>query len=606
MPVDVTRVAPDGIVLCEKRKRILAATGPILVTGGPGSGKTTIALAKARDAIRAGMRPGQAVLFLSFSRAAVARAQEASKTELPPEQRAQLSIQTFHSFFWEMLRGYGYLLDAPKRLSILATHEEKARRNACVDAQRDWLAERESLFHADGVAAFDLFAPKALALLRGSTRLRELVSSRFPLIIVDEAQDTGEDQWNCIKLLSDRSQVMCLADLDQQIYDFRPEVSPERVKEILAALNPLVEDFRGENRRSPGTEITAFARDIFNCAPRASGYAGVSYCKFAPKKEHRDKAIRQAVGLASKAAGVAKGSRIDSLAILTPRNRGVMTISRALTGDGGKKRIPHRVEIDEADVLHASRLIAFLLEPRRDADSALADVADALDLAANVYRARGKRTNLDVAARLATSAMECRANTKPRANSNAARLTVLLERTRSHKYTGDPRRDWSDMQAMLAAAGAATFAEIAGRTESLMNFQRGGRIAAALTDLWQDGRHYRGAREVLDQVLAEDQLLSGLSDLRGVHVMTIHKAKGKEFDAVVILDDSMGSPLVRDDEVAPHAKSRKLLFVALTRAKHHVLMLCDASKPTPLLAGHQLRSGFDAGKSSRESDVPVH
>lgn len=139
-----------------------------------------------------------------------------------------------------------------------------------------------------------------------------------------------------------------------------------------------------------------------------------------------------------------------------------------------------------------------------------------------------------------------------------------------------------------------------------MNFQRGGRIAAALTDLWQDGSNYMGARGALDHVLAEDQLLSGLSDLRGVHVMTIHKAKGKEFDAVVILDDGIGSPLARDDEAAPHPKSRKLLFVGVTRAKHHVLMLCDASKATPLLAGHQLLSGFEAGKSSRESDVPTH
>lgn len=606
MPLDVTPVAPGGIVLCEKRKRILAATGPILVTGGPGSGKTTIALAKARQVIRAGMRPGRAVLFLSFSRAAVARAQEASMTELPPELRAQLSIQTFHSFFWEMLRGYGYLLDAPKRLSILPTHEEKARRNMCVDARRDWLAERESLFHADGVAAFDLFAPKALALLQGSTRLRELVSSRFPLVVVDEAQDTGEDQWSCIKLLSERSQIMCLADLDQQIYDFRPEVSSERVREILAALKPLVEDFRGENRRSPGTEITAFARDILNGAPRGSGYAGVSYCRFAPKKEHRDKAIRTAVALASKAAGVAKGSRINNLAILTPRNRGVTTISKALSGDGMKKRMSHRVEVDEADVLHASRLIAFLLEPRRGADAALADIADALDLAANVYRARGKRTNLDMATRLATSAEECRANTRPRANSTAARLAVLMEAVRAHKFAGNPRADWTKTQELLADCGASALAAIAGSAEPLMNFQRGGRIAAALTDLWQDGRDYKGAREVLDHVLAEDQLLSGLSDLRGVHVMTIHKAKGKEFDAVVIFDDSIGSPLVRDDEAAPHPKSRKLLFVGVTRAKHHVLMLCDASKATPLLAGHQLLSGFEAGKSSRESDVPVH
>jgi hypothetical protein len=44
------------------------------------------------------------------------------------------------------------------------------------------------------------------------------------LIIVDEAQDTSSEQWACIKLLAENSQVICLADLDQVIYDHLPGV----------------------------------------------------------------------------------------------------------------------------------------------------------------------------------------------------------------------------------------------------------------------------------------------------------------------------------------------------------------------------------------------
>ena len=36
------------LVICAKRQSILDAPGPVLVTGEPGSGKTTIALAKAQ------------------------------------------------------------------------------------------------------------------------------------------------------------------------------------------------------------------------------------------------------------------------------------------------------------------------------------------------------------------------------------------------------------------------------------------------------------------------------------------------------------------------------------------------------------------------------
>ena len=95
--------------------------------GGPGSGKTTIALKKAVRLIDEGLQPGQAILFLSFSRAAVARIGEASKAEVEKSKRHQLSVQTFHSFCWELLRSHGYLVGCPKRrLELLMPHDERA------------------------------------------------------------------------------------------------------------------------------------------------------------------------------------------------------------------------------------------------------------------------------------------------------------------------------------------------------------------------------------------------------------------------------------------------------------------------------------------------
>ncbi len=80
------------LVVCPQRQSILDEKGAILVTGGPGSGKTTIALAKAKLVVEQGLSTGQSVLFLSFSRAAVARVVEASKTHLPEALRGTLSI----------------------------------------------------------------------------------------------------------------------------------------------------------------------------------------------------------------------------------------------------------------------------------------------------------------------------------------------------------------------------------------------------------------------------------------------------------------------------------------------------------------------------------
>jgi DNA helicase-2/ATP-dependent DNA helicase PcrA len=270
--------------ICPDRQRILDENGPLLVIGGPGAGKTTIALLKGRKRIEEGLLPGQSVLFLSFSRAAVGRIIETSQREIPKAIRSRLSIQTFHSFFWEIIRGHGYLLGAPRRLRLLLPHDEDAARHEYENLGLDWGIERERRFHEEGSVSFDLFAPKALELLTRSNRLRALLSSRFPLVVVDEAQDTAEDQWAIAKLMAQQSQLMCLADLDQQIYDFRPGVSSERVEQIIDALHPLRVDLQAQNHRSPNREIVQFGNDILLGTPRGASYIGVSRLNFHPQE----------------------------------------------------------------------------------------------------------------------------------------------------------------------------------------------------------------------------------------------------------------------------------------------------------------------------------
>jgi DNA helicase-2/ATP-dependent DNA helicase PcrA len=122
----------------------------------------------------------------------------------------------------------------------------------------------------------------------------------------------------------------------------------------------------------------------------------------------------------------------------------------------------------------------------------------------------------------------------------------------------------------------------------LMAFQREQRISMGLSETWQAELRYSGARAIVDAALAEHQLLSGFSEPRGINVMTIHKAKGKEFDGVVIFDDFHNSPLVHHNDFAPFARSRRLLRVGITRARYQVLLLTDAYRPSRLLDGHRL------------------
>jgi DNA helicase-2/ATP-dependent DNA helicase PcrA len=574
--------------ICSDRQRILDEKGPLLVTGGPGAGKTTIALLKGRKRIEDALLPGQSVLFLSFSRAAVGRILETSQREVPKPIRNRLLIQTFHSFCWEILRAHGYLLGAPRRLQLLLPHDEDAARHEFESLRLDWNVERERRFREEGSVAFDLFAPKALELLTRSKRLRALLSSRFPLVVVDEAQDTAEDQWAIAKLMAEKSQLMCLADLDQQIYDFRPGVSAERVEQIIAALHPLRVDLQAQNHRSPNCEIVQFGNDILLGTPRGASYIGVSRLNFHPRSDRRDLAIRQSIGMSIQRVEQLTSRRPESIALFATWGRGVNLLTRALTGDGDGQRIPHRVLIDEAVVLLSSRVVAFLLEPRRQAACELLELADGLELCATVYRSKGRGGDLDQARRFAVTASQAREGAQPRRNSVAAKLIEVLRILRSHTFSGEPRSDWLDARRLLAGCGSNPLAEIARYTEQLVAFQRGQRIARAFAELWQSRGAYQRARSVLDDAIATDQLLSGGSDLSGIHVMTAHKSKGKEFDAVVIFDDPNSCPLVYCNEPMPYKRSRKLSRVAITRARHHVLILTDALRPSALLAGHRL------------------
>jgi DNA helicase-2/ATP-dependent DNA helicase PcrA len=347
--------------VCELRQQILNCNGHVLVIGGPGSGKTTIALRKAVSRIGEGMSRGQSVLFLSFSRAAVARIGEATRLEVPKSHRGMLSMQTFHSFFWTLLSAHAYLLGAPRSLRILLPEDEQVLYGSIKPKERNdtnphwlaWLSERERLFKETGRIAFDLFAVNSEELLRRSGLVRRLVAQRHPLIIVDEAQDTNVHAWGCIQLLAPLVQVICLADLEQQIFDHLPDVGPERLAAIKASLNPLEINLGAQNHRSAGTEIATFGRDVLLGHVRGAPYKGVSVFTYNPKGHTQSEIMRIALGILHKSIKKTTGLYGTSVAILTHSGASAAKVSAALSAE--PKPIRHKLAFDEAEVLLTAR-----------------------------------------------------------------------------------------------------------------------------------------------------------------------------------------------------------------------------------------------------------
>ncbi len=587
------------MIICAQRQKILDEEGHILIVGGPGSGKTTIALQKATKIIVGGLQPGQSVLFLSFSRAAVARVAEASNLLVNKAVQSQLSLQTFHSFCWSLLKSHGYLLGSPKgKLKILLPQDEKALSGGLKAPKKgepatpQWLAwqeERERLFAEEGRICFDWFAPKASELLGRCRLLRELVAGTHPVIIVDEAQDTGNSAWSCIEKLADLCQIICLADLDQQIFDHLEGVGPERIDYIKAALAPVFVDLGSDNNRSPGTEIAVFGNDILAKTPRTDPYLGVGRQMYDPRQDPVQW-MRVALGRFYKGAK-ADGLVVDSMAILATTGSGVAKISAAL--NGGANPIPHKVLFDEAAVLLSSRLAAFLLEPKRPERRA-ADIATCLELLASIRRSDGSTTAIKEAATYLKWSNSI-AEGKPAKTKLAKNAEAIIDGAADLVFTGDPGRDWIMVKALLYRSEANEFKHIAGALDYLIAFNRGKRISASLSEMWMSTGAYTTARQGLDNALVQDQLLAGGDDTKGIHVMTIHKSKGKQFDAVIVVRESVrqgaqeyrSSLVWRGDEV-PYDRSRKILRVGITRARRYVLMLEPIFPRCPIMSDYRL------------------
>ena len=286
--------------LTEGQLDIMQADGYLLVTGGPGSGKTTISILKAAQIADQNLSSGQKVLFLSFARATVSRVIEAIEYEqrIPREQKELISVETYHSFFWRILKTYGYLIGLPRKLKVLTppneaialsgirsafparnlTGEQKTEKKVAEAAERHRLAREE------GKVCFDLYAPTVHEVLSGSQRVCQLTASRYPTIILDEFQDTNAPQWSVVQKLGNFCRLISLADPEQRIYDWIG-ADPARLDHFRQSFSPTEVDLSTDNHRSGGTEIALFGDDIRTGNFRKSTYSGIIIDNFPPKHD---------------------------------------------------------------------------------------------------------------------------------------------------------------------------------------------------------------------------------------------------------------------------------------------------------------------------------
>jgi DNA helicase II / ATP-dependent DNA helicase PcrA len=283
--------------------------------------------------------------------------------------------------------------------------------------------------------------------------------------------------------------------------------------------------------------------------------------------------------------------RPDSIAILAPTGRDIALFSAALSR--GVKPVAHQIAFDEAASILASRFAAFLLEPKTERGM-FSQIADAIDLLADIERSHGTSTGIKANAQYRKWAQIARQGTPPRGNLFPA-IHAMFEYLMATQFTGDPAKDWLAVKALMRNCGNPAISSIAGLLDYLVAFNRGRRITSGLSTLWAESGSYRGARAALDSALAQDAMLAGFDDPSGIHLMTVHRSKGKQFDGVIIVRRSTPigpnqwrSSFIWRDDNPPYHRSRKILRVGITRARKQVMILDPLFPSCPLLRGHVL------------------
>ena len=600
--------------LTKKQLEIMGGRGHLLATGGPGSGKTAVSILKAAQIAERDLRPGQNILFLSFARATVSRVLEAIEYEqqIPREQKRRIDVETYHSFFWRILKAHGYLVGLPRRLHILTPPNEAVALSAIrqgyaaesklskaerIEKQKKEAAERLRLACDEGHVCFDLFAQYAGDILHGSERIRKLITTMYPVIILDEFQDTNAEQWRVVQALGENCTLLALADPEQRIYDWLG-ADPERLNHFKAAFVPTKVDLSTDNHRNAGTDIAAFGNDILKGEFRKEPYKGVELFLYSPNESQ---AYSKLVTITYKARKrlVDAGRNDWSLVILVPTKKMTRLVSDTFRSPPGiMKEIPHTAAIELEAAILGAEIVAFLMQPATNG----AHFDQFVGLLRNYFHGKGgnnpTRGDLKEAEYIQKGYDEWLAR---RAVGKAIRQNSILKNIfavyaviRALTLTGDPDKDWCAVRRILEEGACPRLKGLAGEVRNVRLLERGTQLRQELSQDWRDNGAYANALTITQRAFIREHFSSNAKPEKGVVVMNMHKAKGKQFDEVIIFE---GWPKVAKRKIVANPdrivranllenaddQTRYNFRVSVTRGKLRTTILTPKGDPCILL-----------------------
>lgn len=546
----------------------------VLVMAGAGSGKTKVLTNRIRYLIDNGESEYNVVAFTFTNKAALEM-----KNRLNKDMQREIKsfIGTFHSFCYSYIRDFYYVLGFEYKPDVIDDVESgkilreiidkydkklsttpfkkaisRMKNKSKIDDIKDVdLLLLNSIYHdyqdklkASSVIDFDDMIPLFIELYHKDQNVQDLCS--FKYILVDECQDTNEVQFELINTLSEyNNNIFMVGDEDQLIYSFRNSTI-EIINNFKNEAHVIVLDI---NYRCHDVILKKANILISHNANRMKkDLSSVIKDGLGIKYKHFDAQIQEAKDVAETILKIQNNN--NTIAILYRNNRQSFMIEKELN----KAKIPYKIYKDnsmfnETIIIGLINTIRLLFNPKNEISFKLMYNAPNNHIEISEYNQFIHDYHLQNKDLIEYSSIYL----NPKIRTLGTRLKQLKDNLDTYQ---DSKHFLTDLLEIMHYYGY--FKEYKSRNaeyDLVVDFESMIKDVA-VKDLY----------DFLNDIYLENNINDKEVNTK-VSLMTIHKAKGLEFDTVFVIgcnQEIIPGPTAKKDIIE---EERRLFYVAMTRAR---------------------------------------
>lgn len=594
-----------------QRQAVEYVDGPMLILAGAGTGKTRTITRRVAHLVQVRGVPASRILAITFTNKAAGEMRQRIGAYVP---HMGMWVGTFHATCARMLRMNPEPIGRSRDFTIVDVEDRrKLLRQLIKDQGWDpqvfrprkfegmisgWKQHRLSPAHAQEQASmygmeeercalvygkyeivlgrtdcldFDDLLWKGLQLIEKDRSGARMWTERFDHIVVDEYQDTNEVQYEMVKALAAYSRNLAVCgDPDQSIYRWRGA----DISNILSFDKdyPDAAVVRLEqNYRSVGNILKAAQFVIKNNTSRKEKDL-VTDREDGPLlglSEGQDEELEANQVAIRVAAWIRGGTTAKEVAVFYRTN----SCSRSLEAAFTRLQIPYQIVggLSFFERREIKDLIAFArlaVNPRDDiALQRVINVPPRGIGAKSLDRLRAIASEHEEPMLATIQREEVRSGVRGPAKKGIMKFLSLYEAIRQHMDKAE-----FALRAILDRSGYRHFAEALDHTEDVDRGQNIDELLAFANEY--DQREEGGLHGFLEEISLLTDTSRWQEEAERVSLMTVHAAKGLEFDRIAVVGLEEG--------LFPHARSfedpegleeeRRLFYVALTRAREELLL----------------------------------